>query len=70
MDESGFGGCQENATRMYSANSKVWWRRDNELPVKGDVNATACKDILDNYVLQTLLQLLPFREAPFLFQRD
>ena len=46
-------------TRMHSANSKVWWRRDNELncfsgfgldslvPVKGNVNATAYKDILD-----------------------
>ena len=42
---------------MQSANSKVWWRRDNELgpvfqglgplvPVKGDINATAQKDIL------------------------
>ena len=33
MNESGFGGCQENAipAPMHSANCKVWWRRNNGL---------------------------------------
>lgn len=29
------------------------------LPVKGDVNATAYKDILDNYICPKLLQQFP-----------
>ena len=57
---------------MHIANSKVWWRRDNGLelfsgfgicpsvPVRSNVNATVCKDILGNDMLLNLWQHLSF----------
>ena len=54
MDKSGFGGCRTLPTKMYSASSKVWRRRDYELGLKGDFNATAYKDILHTYLLLQL----------------
>lgn len=51
IDEAGFGRCQENVG-MQSANSNVWWRRDNSLglshlvPVKGNVNSTTYRSVV------------------------
>lgn len=42
--------------------------RDQVFPVKGTINATACKDILDNCCLSTLQQ--QFEEGSFLFHHD
>ena len=81
-DKSGFGRCQENATcpqcivpivKFGGGGILVWgyfpWCGPGPLvPVKGNLNATAYNDILDDSVLPTLWQQL--EKGSFLFQYD
>ena len=80
MAESGFGG--DNSTlpiKIYSANRKVWLGRENSrgrfrgldsfglfVPVKGNVDTTAHKANLENYMLPALWK--QFGESPFLLK--
>ncbi|CDQ92018.1 unnamed protein product [Oncorhynchus mykiss] len=77
-DESGLRMPGEHYN---SASLKVWWRNNGGImvcyswfgqgplvPVKGNLNATAYNDILDDSVLPTLWQ--QFGDGPFLFQYD
>ena len=81
MDESRFGGCQENGTCL--TNVKVdggggiyamglfsfpGAGLGSLVPVKGNLNASAYQEMLDNSKLPTLWEQSV--DGPFLFQHD
>ncbi|KAI4892683.1 hypothetical protein NFI96_002009 [Prochilodus magdalenae] len=80
MDESEFGGCQENGTCLTAPSVEfggggimVWgWCSGVGLrllvPVRGTLNASADQETLDHSILPTLWG--QFGDGPFLFQHD
>jgi len=80
MDESGFGGCQENGTCLtafvpnvkFGGGGIMVWRcfsgagLGHLVPVKGTLNASAYQENLDSFILPTLWE--QFGDGHFLFQ--
>ena len=79
MDESGFGGCQEDITCLtarvkFGGGGIMMWGCFSGtglgplVPVEGTLNGSAYQEMLDNFMLPALWQ--QFGDGPFLFQHD